>query len=185
MNTKTCTRCKATLIVTAANCHFCGELLEIPDQINASQGTKGWAAPAFNTPTPGSTGNDSGTGLSAVIPEELRGFNWGGLLLPLFWSFSHRVWIGLFALLGMVPKAGWLIVLLIGVVIGSYGNVWAWQNRRWNDVEHFRSTQRVWTIWGVGINLIWITLIAIALSAASRQRPYQRQFETPMGRWSN
>jgi len=41
-------------------------------------------------------------------------------------------------------------------VLGAKGNEWAWRNRRWRDLAHFRRVQRNWAIagaifWGCAI----------------------------------
>jgi hypothetical protein len=95
--------------------------------------------------------NDSGTGGTAVLPAELRGFNWGAFLLNWIWSIRHNTWIGLIAI---IPYVGFIMA----IVLGFKGNEWAWQNRKWDSVEHFRATQRVWTMWGVGIIVVSLVL---------------------------
>jgi hypothetical protein len=118
--------------------------------------------PSYNAPIPSPTGgmpavftnsgvNDSGTGATAVLPAELRGFNWGGFLLSLFWAIAHNTWLGLLCL---VPGIGWIM----SFVLGFKGNEWAWQNRKWDSIEHFRATQKVWTIWGIIIAVLMLVL---------------------------
>jgi len=88
--------------------------------------------------------NTSGQGPSAVLPPELQGWNWGGFLLTWVWGIGNRVWISLISLIP-VPIVG----LAIAIVLGIKGNEWAWQNKKWNSIEHFRHTQRVWLYWGI------------------------------------
>jgi hypothetical protein len=102
-------------------------------------------------PTP-ATNNDSGTGPGAVLPAELRGFNWGALTLNLIWSIAHSSWLGL---LVMVPCAG----IIMPFVLGFKGNEWAWQNRKWRSSEHFKATQRMWMVCGFVVTLIFIVLV--------------------------
>ena len=83
--------------------------------------------------------NTSGQGSSATIPQEIRGWNWGAFLLSWIWGIGNSVWI---ALLTLVPFVGFIMAF----VLGAKGNEWAWRNRRWDSVEHFRSTQRKWGI---------------------------------------
>lgn len=37
-------------------------------------------------------------------------------------------------------------------VLGAKGSVWAWQNKRWESVEQFKSIQRRWARWGA---VVW------------------------------
>ena len=83
--------------------------------------------------------NTSGLGKGHPIPEGVRGWSWGGFAFSFIWGLSTRVNISLFAL---VPYIGWVMSL----VLGAYGREWAWQNKRWESVEHFRRVQRKWSI---------------------------------------
>ncbi|PQV64432.1 prepilin-type processing-associated H-X9-DG domain-containing protein [Abditibacterium utsteinense] len=85
--------------------------------------------------------NDSGQ-KNAVLPPELRGFNWGALLLSWVWAIGNKSWIGL---LGIVPVIGFFVRFFLGFK----GNQMAWKNRQWQSVEQFRATQKTWTIAGL------------------------------------
>jgi hypothetical protein len=43
-------------------------------------------------------------------------------------------------------------------VLGAKGSRWAWRNGRWDSIEHFKRTQRLWAIWGV---VIWLGAIVL------------------------
>ena len=77
----------------------------------------------------------------AQLPEELRGWNWGAFFMTWIWAIPHRSWIAF--ILGLCTS------LIGATVCGIMGNRWAWQNRRWDSVQHFRDTQRVWAIVGL------------------------------------
>ncbi len=88
--------------------------------------------------------NTSGQGSSAVLPREIRGWNWGAFLLSWIWSIGNSVWIGLLAL---IPYVGFIMAIVLGVK----GSEWAWQNKRWDSIEHFKKTRSTWTKWGIGV----------------------------------
>jgi hypothetical protein len=108
--------------------------------------------------------NDSGTGPAAKLPEELDDWNWGAFLLTWVWAVGNKVWIGLVAL-APVPFAN----LAVGILLGIKGNEWAWQNKKWKSIKHFRHTQRIWLYWGLAalvapfIGLIGAALIIIGI----------------------
>jgi len=81
-------------------------------------------------------------GRQAVVPQELKGFNWGAFLWSWIWSIAHKTWIGL---LSLVPVIG----VIVWFALGFKGNEWGWRSRRWESVEHFRQVQQKWTRWGV------------------------------------
>lgn len=86
--------------------------------------------------------NTSGQGSLAVITQEIRGWNWGAFLLTFIWGVSHGVWI---SLIGFIP----FLNIIMYFVLGVKGNEWAWRNRRWDSVQHFKRTQRKWAWWGL------------------------------------
>jgi len=95
--------------------------------------------------------NTSGMGANATIPDEIRGWSWGGFLLTWIWAIGNRTWIGLLAL---VPYIGFVVAIVLGVK----GREWAWKNKRWDSIEHFKRVQKAWAIWGLALILIAIVL---------------------------
>jgi len=102
----------------------------------------------------GAQSNDSGTGPMAQLPLQLQGFNWGAFFLNWIWSIAHKSYIGL---LCFVPCVN--IVMIF--VLGFKGNEWAWQNCRWESIEHFQDVQRKWAAWGIGIFLVGVVFRVI------------------------
>ena len=100
------------------------------------------------------TQNTSGQGSNAVVPREIQGWNWGAFLLTWIWGLGNNV---LLALLTLVPVVG----LVMWILLGVKGSEWAWQQKRWDSVEHFRRVQRTWAKWGVIVLLVSCVLGAI------------------------
>jgi len=98
--------------------------------------------------------NTSGQGKLATIPEEIRGWNWGAFLLNWIWGIGNNVWI---ALLTLIPYVN----IIMPFVLGVKGNEWAWRNRKWDSIEHFKRVQRNWA--RVGKYIIVVSLILILL----------------------
>jgi Cytochrome oxidase complex assembly protein 1 len=99
--------------------------------------------------------NTSGQSIASVIPPELDRWNWGAFLLNWIWGIGNNTFI---ALLMFVPGVN--IVMLF--VLGVKGSKWAWRNKRWEDVDHFKRVQRKWAIWGV---VVWIASIGVFAGA--------------------
>jgi len=105
--------------------------------------------------------NNSGHGNlfddSMVVPDEIKGWNWGAFLMPWLWPFTNHVWIGLLA---FVPSVGWIMAIALGIK----GNEWAWKSRKWRSIEQFKAHQRGWTIAGlfIGIPMAWLYIWVIA-----------------------
>jgi Cytochrome oxidase complex assembly protein 1 len=84
-----------------------------------------------------------------TVPPEIDRWNWGAFLLNWIWGIGNNTFI---ALLALIPFVGFVMLF----VLGAKGSRWAWQNGRWDNVEHFKRVQRLWAIWGA---VIWIAAI--------------------------
>jgi len=90
--------------------------------------------------------NNSGGGKSVVPPPGISGWSWGAFLLNWIWAIFNQTWIGLVCL---IPYVG-----LIGAIyLGIKGRELAWQNKRWDSIEHFQRVQKAWSWWGVVLTL--------------------------------
>lgn len=106
----------------------------------------------------------SGMGSNSQVPPDVKGWNWGGFLMTWIWGIGNNVWIALIAILGMLPGVGWLITIAMRIILGIKGSEWAWQNKKWDSVEHFKRVQRTWMWWGIGLIAAWfILVIAVAV----------------------
>lgn len=107
--------------------------------------------------------NTSGTGSGAVVPPGLGDWNWGGFILTWIWGIGNSVW---WSFLVFIPYLGFLVMSWI---LAFKGNEWAWQNKRWESVEHFKRVQHVWALWAIWLTVastilvVVITVIAIVL----------------------
>lgn len=99
----------------------------------------------------------SGKGKSSVIPDEIKGWNWGALGLPWIWGIYYSVWISLLALIPVFNLI-WIFVLAVK------GNEWSWRNRKWQNVEQFKASQEKWKIWGIIFFALLCLNIIISLS---------------------
>lgn len=106
----------------------------------------------------------AGQGALAVVPSEVKGWNWGAFLLSWIWGLGNNVYI---ALLSLIPFVGIVMVF----VLGAKGSEWAWQNKKWESVEHFKRVQRTWAYWGLGVLLfgvvLWIIYIILIIIVAA------------------
>lgn len=105
--------------------------------------------------------NTSGQGTAANVPAEIDRWNWGAFLLNWVWGVGNNTFI---ALLVFVPFAG----VIMPFVLGAKGSAWAWQNKRWQSIEHFKTVQRKWAAWGAVAVVAFIALfIALFFSIAA------------------
>jgi hypothetical protein len=87
----------------------------------------------------------------APVPSEVDRWNWGAFLLSWIWGLGNNTFI---ALLALVPIVNFVVIF----VLGAKGSAWAWRNKRWESVEHFKRVQRKWAIAGV---IAWLALIGL------------------------
>ena len=115
--------------------------------------------------------NTSGNGQAAVLPEELKGYNWGAFLLSWIWGIGNKTYITLLSfLVAFIPFIGCLAALGMNIWFGFKGNEWAWQNKHFESIEHFKSNQKKWTIAGIIVTIVsiivWI-FFAMVIGAAA------------------
>lgn len=109
--------------------------------------------------------NTSGQGNLAHIPSEIRGWNWGAFLSNWIWGLAHNVWI---ALLCFVPFVNIPMVF----VLGAKGNEWAWRNKKWDSIDHFKATQRTWAWCGLGMFVVSVTLFVVLVLVSAATESY-------------
>lgn len=112
----------------------------------------------------------SGLGKQSVVPPEIHGWNWGAFLLNWIWGIGNSTYI---ALLMFVP----LVNIVMLFVLGAKGNQWAWQNRTWRDVEHFKKTQRKWGITGALLVFVGLPLLFSSISGMLKGEAYDLSLE--------
>jgi hypothetical protein len=100
--------------------------------------------------------NTSGQGKGAVVPDEIKHWNWGAFLWTWIWGIGNSSYL---AFLVFVPLLGFVMPF----VLGAKGSSWAWQNKQWESVEHFKRVQRKWALWGVGFLVLFVAAIAAAI----------------------
>jgi hypothetical protein len=103
--------------------------------------------------------NTSGQGRISTVPPEIRGWNWGAFFLNFIWAIGNRTWIGLLAL---APYIG----IVMAIVLGIKGNEWAWKNKRWKSIDHFKRVQKRWSIWGVCLIILPVVIFTVMLMLA-------------------
>ena len=90
-----------------------------------------------------------GANTPAEISRELDRWSWGAFFLNWIWGLGNGTYI---ALLMWVP----FVNLIMIFILGARGNAWAWKNKQWRDVDHFKSVQKSWALWGL---VSWVVVI--------------------------
>lgn len=99
------------------------------------------------------------------VPTEIQGrFNWGAFLLNWIWGIGNKSYQTLWCL---IPFAG----IIWAFVCGLKGNEWAWQNKKWTNVEEFNRVQRKWTIGSSIVISTFLILSAVLLIVAMNASP--------------
>ena len=92
--------------------------------------------------------NNSGQGKGTPVPDIVaKKFNWGAFGLTFIWGLFNKTYITLLVIPTLFLGAlGLLIQFILGIWFGIKGNTWAWQNKKWNSIEHFQSVQKKWAV---------------------------------------
>jgi hypothetical protein len=108
-------------------------------------------------PSGGYNYNDAGR-----VERELNSWNWGAFFFGWLWGIFNGVY---WPLVVLIPYVGWVAALVINIVLGIKGNVWAWRGRYWKDFDHFKRVQKSWAMWAlyifIAVVVISVTLITL------------------------
>ena len=157
-----CTRCGKEAPEGVSFCTNCGEGLEKGfSSEERERDVQELEASGEATPW-----NTSGQGKSAIIPEAIKGWNWGAFALTWIWGICNKVWIALLVFIP-VPFFG----LAWAIILGVKGNEWAWQKKKWDSMEQFRSTQGKWNIAGIVVFVVSIIIPVILLAIVFGSSP--------------
>ena len=90
-------------------------------------------------------------------------WNWGAFFFGWLWAVCNGIY---WPLVVLIPYVGWLSALVINIILGAKGNVWAWKNKEWRDINHFKRTQRTWALAAlyVFVGLIVLSIIGLVLA---------------------
>ncbi len=104
--------------------------------------------------------NMSGMGKEAFVPEEIAAkFNWGAFLWTFIWGLAHKQPITLLCIVVcFVPVIGPLASLALAIWIGTKGNAWAWQAKRYASIEDFEKRQKKWVFAYFAIIALYVIL---------------------------
>ena len=90
------------------------------------------------------------------IELEINKFNWGAFFLYPLWGFANGMWWTF-----LIAMFCWWTFIIPNIIFGIKGSKWAWENKKWRDINHFITVQDSWKKWGIGVFLanIFLTLI--------------------------
>lgn len=116
------------------------------------------------------TNNNSGQGQGTEIPAEIKGWNWGAFLLQWIWGLGNKSYK---TFMVYIPFAG----IVFFFINGAKGNEWAWQNRKWESIEHFKKVQRKWTKAGLvflgGIFILFFVIFFFITGIFNKSEVYK------------
>ena len=107
--------------------------------------------------------NNSGQGPNTEVPDIVaKRFNWGAFTFSWIWGLFNKTYITLLTIvLVFIPIVGSIAALVANIIFGIKGNSWAWQNKKWESVEHFHKVQKNWAAWGISLMIIGLILVPL------------------------
>ncbi len=110
---------------------------------------------------------------SAETPNNLNQWNWGAFLTTWIWGLANNSYL---TLLALIPGFGFIWAF----VCGLKGNEWAWQNKKWSNIEEFNNIQRKWATFSsiiistILIFSILVPVLVITVKMAETTNPSDR-----------
>ena len=119
---------------------------------------------AYNAPYAGPMYAENTSGQKGSVPPQLaeHKWNWPAAWFSWIWMMSHgMVGAGLAVLLGslFIPFVG----LGASIYLGINGHKLAWQNRRYDSVDHYYKVETIWLNWVKGFAIVSGVLIVLGL----------------------
>jgi len=128
--------------------------------------------------------NDSGKGVSSVLPDQLKRLNFGAFFLSPFWGYAHKIKLGYFALATYViwilsialfyrtyTTQNYYILTVIRIEIDILltfsfiflfkGNEMAWRSCHFESIKQFKAVNRTWLFWGITVTILRFLLAFI------------------------
>ena len=105
--------------------------------------------------------NNSGQGKLDDLPSGIKGWSWGACFFTIPWAIHNRTWIGLWAIVTIFIG---IFAIPFNIFLGIKGREWAWQNRKWKNIEHFESVQKKWSI---AVAIFWVAIPIVGIIIAT------------------
>lgn len=95
---------------------------------------------------------------ASASPVDVNKWSWGAFALYPIWGFFNGCWWAIF--IGIF--LGWLAPIP-NILFGIYGGRWAWQNKQWQSLDAYASSQKGWNTAGLVIFIINIVLTLLII----------------------
>lgn len=89
---------------------------------------------------------------SKVVPQEVKGWNWGAFMFSILWGVGNKTYLPLLCLIPLFNVV-WVFVC------GFKGNEWAWEKGNYDSIETFKTVQATWNRAG----LVWFILAFVLI----------------------
>ena len=76
-------------------------------------------------------------------PDNLNSWNWGAFSFGWIWAISNGIY---WPLIEIIPFIGWMASIVVRIILGTNGNRWAWEKKKWEDIDQFKKVQHNWSI---------------------------------------
>jgi hypothetical protein len=96
--------------------------------------------------------NERAATVGGEVPDEVvaMGWCWGAMAFTWMWGQPNKVPITYLSFVGLViPVVGWIFLAGFTIWLGMKGHELAWKGGRFDNIEEFRETMRVWNAWGL------------------------------------
>ena len=114
-------------------------------------------------PSSGVSLNTSGQGRDAIVPDEIKRWNWGAFLFQNIWLRINGLG-GSRTMQNIYGGDNWSYGILLN--LGSRGNELAWRYKHWESVDAFLRIQNRWSRVAATILVVFALTVVFLLVAA-------------------
>ena len=110
--------------------------------------------------------NTSGHGENSFVPDVVANrYNWGAFFFHWIWALVYGKFV--IALVALISHVIPFLPLIICIWMGTQGNKWAWQSKKYQSIEEFHQIHRKWAVAGICIGIVIMLMVIWTIVTAT------------------
>jgi hypothetical protein len=106
--------------------------------------------------------NTSGQGKDALVPPEIRRWNWGAAIFSSIWALANGLTSDKDTFAAILRNEGYQLGgAFFYQSLGSRGSELAWKYKQWPSVAAFQRVQTIWSVAGLALLISLAALLIV------------------------